>query len=62
LPLWSDVLAKRLSEKQRLPVIKEEEELFPRSSSVKGYVPPFVWPHESASLLSSHAKSKKSKN
>ena len=58
LPLWSDVLAKRLSEKQRLPVIKEEEELFPRSSSVKGYVPPFVWPHESASLLRPQGKSK----
>jgi hypothetical protein len=39
LPLWSDVLAKRLREKQSLPVIKEDEE-------IHGYVPPFVWPHE----------------
>jgi hypothetical protein len=51
LPLWSDVLAKRLSEKQRLPVIKEEEE-------IPGYVPPLVWPYESASLLRQKGKSK----
>lgn len=58
LPLWSDILAKRLREKQSLPVIKEDEELFPHSSSGKGYVPPFVWPHESASLLRPQRKSK----